>query len=141
MKYTRFFGIMTFVLLLFALPACNNQQSAEEKAKEELQEAGEAVSDLINKERDKLAKDLEAMRNNVNREIEEMRKEISEAKAETEDAVSDELQMLNEKANQLEAYLEEVAEVSENSWQNWKAEAESMLKDLEQKLKELGDSE
>ena len=125
---------MTMLFILFAMPACSDKQSAEEQAKQEIEEAGEAVSNLIKKERDQLAMDLDSMRNDVNRKIEALRKEIDAAKSDTKEAISKEMTMLNQKAQELGNYLDEIADVSEKSWNNWKEKAESMLEDLEAKL-------
>ncbi|MDX1476675.1 MAG: hypothetical protein R3301_03180 [Saprospiraceae bacterium] len=137
MRPNRMLSFGMLFLLMFVMSACSDSQSKEEQAKEELVEAADAVSEMIAAEREKLVKDLEAMRAKVNGEIEEMRKQLSEAKAEAESSLSEEMQALSKKGEQLNAYLDEVAEVSESSWEEWKQKAENMIRDLEKEIQRI----
>lgn len=139
MKRNTYLALFIFTLMAIFTSACYTDGTTTSNAKEELMEATDAMSELYATERDSLIREMENMRSQINEEIAELREQINATSSSADSTINRQLKMLSEKGKNLNAFLEDVVNVSEETWEEWKRKAENTVSDIEEDLNDAAE--
>lgn len=92
------------------------EDDAYDDAKQELQQAGDAIKDLAEKERDAFVAKINDRLEDVDRSIEEMKQDAKEATGDARRELEERIQVIETKRDALEERLQEVGDETGKAW-------------------------
>ncbi len=121
------FAIAT--LGIFTFTACGNDASSEH-AKEEVNEATDAVGDAMQDEKDDLKQEINDATADIDRRIEKLKADMANAKDEAKAEMQEEINQLEAKRQKLAQNLDEFGDKTEADWEQFKANVRETIKDM-----------
>ncbi len=124
-----------FSITMFSITACNTQTQTEaEKAKEEINEAGEAISDAWEAERAELEADMKQAQISLNARIDELQRDLEVATAEAKGEIQEELDKLETQRRKASTQLKRFGDVVDDGWNDFKNEVELTITGIERSI-------
>ena len=117
------------ILGIFTLVSCGNDAHSEQ-AKEEVQEAADAVGNAMEDEKNDLKREMQDATANLDRRIEKLKNDMKEAKDDAKAEMQEKLNQLEAKRKQLADDLDHFGDKTEAEWDQFKANVRETMKDL-----------
>ena len=117
------------ILGIFTLASCGSD-SHNEQAKEEINEAADAVGDAMKAEKEDLKREMDEAAAKMDSRIEKLKNDMKDAKDEAKAEMQEELNQLESKRKQLADDLEHFGDKTEAEWNQFKANVRETMKDL-----------
>ncbi len=123
-------SLFAFALMgFFMLTSCGNDQSSD-KAKEEVNEAVDAVGDAMQSERDDLKREIADAQSNIDRRLEKLNNDLTTAKEDAKADIRKDIDRLEVKRKQLSQDLENFGAKADKEWDQFKANVNETMKDI-----------
>lgn len=124
---------MLLSITMFSITACNTKTETEQ-AKEEINEAGEAIADAWQAERTELEAKLKQTQINLNSRIDQMQKDLDAATAEAKGEIQEQLDKLETERRKASTQLKRFGDVVDDGWNDFRNEVELTIKDIERSI-------
>ncbi len=150
MKMIKVSQIVLLSILLIFLSTCNQKKEAEKKEerrqeqiaelKAELQDVGETISEIFEKEREGMKGSAKSamidILDNIDDKIETMKGKLANSKEDKD--LEESLDALQYKANKLEKEIEGLKDESTKEWSQIKDKFKDLLDDIEKEIEKIG---
>lgn len=120
---------MLALLSFFALPSCGNDASSE-NAKQEINEATDAVGDAMENERNDLKREIMDAQNDISRRLEKLNSDLKTAKEDAKAGIQNDIDKLEAKQKQLAENLNEFGDKADKEWDQFKSNVRETMKDV-----------
>ena len=117
------------LLGIFSLVSCGNDASSE-KAKQEVNEAADAVGDAIVDEKNDLKREMNEAADKIDSRIEKLKNDMKEAKDDSKAKMQEELDQLEAQRKQIAQDLENFGDRTGAEWEQFKANVKETIKDI-----------
>ncbi len=117
------------LLGVFFLVSCGNDPSSE-RAKDEMEEAADAVGDAIVDEKNDLKREIEAATADIDARLEKLNNDLKDAKEENKADIQKQIDDLEAKRKQLASDLEQFGNKADSEWHQFKANVKETIKDI-----------
>jgi TolA-binding protein len=117
------------LLGIFSLASCGDDASSEQ-AKQEVNEAADAVGDAIVDEKNDLKREMNEATAKIDRRIEALKNDMKNATDEAKVKMQEELDQLEAKRKQIAQDLENFGDRTGAEWEQFKANVQETIKDI-----------
>jgi len=114
---------------IFSLTSCGNDASSE-NAKQEVNEAADAVGDAAADEREDLKREINDATADLDRRIEKMKADMKDAKDDAKVKMQEDIDKMEAKRQKLAQNLEEFGDKTDADWEQFKANVRETIKDM-----------
>lgn len=114
---------------VFSLTSCGNDASSE-NAKQEVNEAADAVGDAAADEKEDLKREINDATADLDRRIEKLKADMANAKDDAKAEMQEDIDKLEAKRNKLAQNLDEFGDKAGADWDQFKANVRETIKDM-----------
>lgn len=133
MKKLNLFLLLAFALFgTIGLISCEAPQDRDSQMEEEMEEAGDEVSEAFRMERDELRADLEETQREVEDRINELESDLEAAGEEASAEINQELEQLRAWKENLDSHMERIEGDIEAEWSEFSTNVQRTLNEIEQ---------
>ena len=131
--------VIMFMLALtigaFGFTACDNNRSAEEQ----VEDAGEEISDAFRTESEELRADLKEIGDDIDTRIAELKADMENAGEDAQAEMQEEIDQLEAWGNEIDGRMDRLGENIADGWENFKSDTKQTMENINRELEDLID--